>query len=147
MKKSIIYLLFIFAISAFTANIVFASNPIPGIDVIVKKKCYPVRPGCVSFVVASLKTDETGKFSCKLEEGNYELAFSYEQIKRVLGDFDLSNRFTLEIDLMFVQQTPNVKAPAKVLINKETGPISISVAKGGGTLSGTLTYTLKGSKR
>ena len=129
-------MLFVFAVCTFSANMVFAGEPIPGVDVNLGKN-----PG--GSIAFTGKTGKDGKFSCKLEEGNYELKLSYDQIKRILSGIDknfASNPdgyiFTLLLGLM-----PNVKAPARVIINKETGPVSISVAKGGGTLNGALTYT------
>ena len=140
MKKSINILLLVFAVCAFTSNMVFAQSvqgdPIPGTDVGLEHD-----PEGIS--MPTIKTDVRGKFSVKLNEGKYILNLSYYQIKRTLSGTDknfASNSdgyiFTLLLGLM-----PNVKAPARVIINKENGPISISVAKGGGTLSGTLTYT------
>jgi hypothetical protein len=129
MKKSIIYLLFVFAISAFSTNMVFAtSEPIPGVDIIVKKN-----PGGI--VVFRGQSGKDGKFACKLEEGNYELQLSYDQIKRVLITQNknfASNPKGCKIELIFEGETANVKVPAKVLINQETGPIKISVARKSG---------------
>jgi hypothetical protein len=129
MKKSMIVLLFVFAIIAFSTNMVFAtSDPIPGVDIIVKKN-----PGGI--VVFRGQSGRDGKFACKLEEGNYELQLSYDQIKRVLSaknkNYD-SNPKGCKIELIFEGETANVKVPAKVLINKETGTINISVAKKSG---------------
>ncbi|MDP2037615.1 MAG: carboxypeptidase-like regulatory domain-containing protein, partial [Ignavibacteria bacterium] len=65
MKKSINILLFLFAVYALLPDIVFAAEPIPGVDIIVRKN-----PGGIAFTG---KTGRDGKFSAKLEEGNYEL--------------------------------------------------------------------------
>jgi len=138
MKRSIIFLLFVFAVCAFSANMVFAGEPIPGVDVKLGKN-----PG--GGIAFTGKTGKDGKFSVNLKEGNYELALSYDQIKRILSGIDknyASNPGGYEIDLM-LGQTANVKAPAKVIINKETTAISVPIAihNSRGTLSGTLTYT------
>ena len=108
---------------------VFAvSELIPGIDVIVRKT-----PGGI--IVFKVQTGRDGKFACKLEEGNYELQLSFDQIQRVLiaqNKNYVSNPKGCKIELIFEGETANVKVPAKVLINKETGPINISVAKKSG---------------
>ncbi len=140
MKKSIIYFLFAFAVCAFSANMVFAQStagtPIHGIPVGLEGD-----PG--SIIIARATTDVNGKFACKLPEGKYRLMLSYNDIASKVSRMDKNFAskpggyiFTLILGLM-----PNVKAPARIIINKETGPISISVSKGGGTLRGTLTYT------
>ena len=136
MKKLKISLLLLFAVFAFSANIVFpAIDPIPGVDIVVKKN-----PGGIAF---NGQTGRDGKFACKLEEGNYELKLSYDQIKGILSGIDknFASNPGSYIFTLLLGQMPNVKAPSKVLINKGAIPISISVAKGGGTLNGTLTYT------
>ncbi|MDP1814187.1 MAG: carboxypeptidase-like regulatory domain-containing protein [Leadbetterella sp.] len=149
MKKSINIMLFVFAVCAFSSNMVFAANDyIPGVDIIVKKK-----PGDIAL---TSQTGRDGKFSFKLEEGNYELTFSYDQIKRILSGTDrnfASKPDGFEINLMFAGPMANVKifdrrgnlvkAHGKLIINKETGAIKLTVAKGGGPLSGTLEYVDK----
>lgn len=131
-------LLILFAICAFPANMVFAQNiisePISGTDVGLEGD-----PG--SIIIARATTDVDGKFSCDLPVGKYKLKLSYDQITRNIRSKDknyTSNPGGSEIDLMLVGA--NIKAPAKVIINKVTGIISITVAKEGGTLIGTLTY-------
>ena len=139
MKNSIIYFLFVFAVCAFSANMVFAqSTATPIIGVPVGLEHEPERS-----IIAHATTDANGKFACKLPEGKYKLIISYNDIASKVSrtDKNFASKpdgyiFTLLLGLM-----PNVKAPARVIINKENGPISISVSKGGGTLSGTLTYT------
>jgi len=139
MKNSIISLLFLFAVCAFSANMVYAQStvtPIQGTPVGLEHDPEGI-------AMPSVKTDQNGKFSCKLPEGKYKLMLSYNDIASKVSrtDKNFASKpdgyiFTLLLGLM-----PNVKAPARVIINKENGPISISVSKGGGTLSGTLTYT------
>lgn len=141
-------MLLLIAVCAFSSNMVFASEYIPGVDIIVKKK-----PGGIAFTG---KTGRDGKFSAKLEEGNYELTLSYEQIKRTLGSIDKNfasnpDGYVIESFFdVFVEMAERikiydrwgklVKAPTKLIINKESGVIKLTVGKGGGTLSGTLTY-------
>ena len=128
MKKSMIVLLFVFAISTFSANMVFAGEPIEGVDVMLGKN-----PG--GSIVFKGQTGRDGKFACNLEKGNYELQLSFDQIQRVLiakNKKYASNPKGCKIELIFEGDTANVKVPAKVLINKETGPIKIAVAKKSG---------------
>jgi len=147
MKISIISVLFVFAVCVFSANMVFATNnPIPGVDIIVKKK-----PGGIAFTGT---TGRDGKFSCKLEKGSYELTLSYDQIKRALSSIDknyasnpdgyvIESFFDVFVDSgisIFDRWGNLVKASTKLIINKESGIIKLTVAKGSGTLSGTLTY-------
>ena len=128
MKKSIIYLLFLLSVCVFSANIMFEGSAIPGVDVNLQKN-----PG--GSIAFHGQTGPDGKFACKLEEGNYELQLSYEQIKRILIATNknyASNPKGCTIELIFEGETANVKVPAKVLINQDTGPIKISVAKKSG---------------
>ena len=130
-------LLFLFSVCAFSTNMVFAQStvkPIAGIPIGLEGD-----PG--SIIIARATTDVDGKFSCDLPVGKYKLKLSYEQITRNISNKDknyASHPGGSEIDLMLVGA--NIKAPAKVIINKATGIISITVAKEGGTLIGTLTY-------
>ena len=135
-KLKIFVMLSFVILFSFSANIVFAAiDPIPGVDIVVKKN-----PGGIVF---NGQTGRDGKFACKLEEGNYELKLSYDQIKGILSGTDKNYASNPDgyIFTLLLGQMPNVKAPSKVLINRGAIPISILVAKGGGTLNGTLTYT------
>ncbi len=146
MKNIKIILLFIFAVSVFSTNMVFAaSNPIPGVDVIVRKK-----PGGV---IIQGQTGRDGKFSIKLEEGNYELTLPFYKIARVINSMNReysSNPRGFNIFLEIGDRKTNVtifdrwgktlNTPAKIKINRETGVIKLTVPKGGGVISGTLTY-------
>ena len=140
MKNSIIYFLFVFAVCAFSANMVFAQKstvtPIAGIPVGLEHDPEGI-------AMPSVKTDVNGKFACKLSEGKYKLVLSYNDIASKVSRIDknyASNPGGFIFTLL-LGQTPNVKAPAKVILDTRTDRIIISVAKGGGTLSGTLTYT------
>jgi len=128
MKKSINILLFLLSVCVFSANIVFAGEPIAGVDFKLGKN-----PG--GSIAFHGTTGQDGKFACNLEKGNYELQLSFDQIQRVLiakNKNYASNPKGCKIELIFEGDTANVKVPAKVLINKETGPINISVAKKSG---------------
>jgi len=151
MKKSIIYLLFVFAVCALSTDMVFAQSTVtPIVDVPIGLEGDPP----VGVGIPNVKTDVNGKFACKLPEGKYKLMLSYNDIASKVSRIDknyASKPGGYEIDLNFAGLTANlwifdrwgnrIKANAKVIINKETGVISITANKGGGTLSGTLTYT------
>lgn len=155
MKKSIISLLFILAVCVFPANMVFAQStvgtPIVGIPVGLEGD-----PG--SIIIARATTDVNGKFACKLPEGKYKLVLSYDQIKRILSAKDRNyasnpDGYVIESFFdVFVEKSTSemtifdrwgnrVKASTKLIIDRESGVIKLTVAKGSGTLSGTLTYT------
>ncbi len=146
MKKLMIVLLFVFAVNILSTNMVFAGEPILEVDVKLGKN-----PG--GSVVFKGKTGGDGKFACKLEEGNYELQLSYDQIKRILSAKDknfasnpdiyvIESFFDVFTDIsIFDRWGKEVKAPGKLIINKESEVIKIKVSKGGGTLKGTLSYS------
>jgi hypothetical protein len=146
MKKSIISLLFFFAVNAFSPNIVFATNnPIPGVDIIVKKN-----PGGI--IVFTGQTGRDGKFTAKLEEGTYILSLSYNDIASKVVPMDKNNalnkgalEFSLELDdksLGLLGACEEKRMHKPFAITKELGKAApqFIVPKGGGTISGTLTF-------
>ncbi len=137
MKQSFLSFLFLFVLSAFFTNEVFAElDPIPGVDILAKKK-----PGGI--VAGTGHTDNEGKFSLDLEAGNYELTVSYSQIQKVLRSdksYKSGDEITLSLDggkTRGVMINDN-KSPAKITIDKSTGVITLTIPKGGATISGTL---------
>lgn len=144
MKKLKISLLLLFAVFSFSANIVFAQStvgdPMPGVPVGLEGDP-PVGVG-----IPNVKTDANGKFACKLPEGKYKLMISYNDIASILSHISSPGGYVSTspgsyIVTLLLGQMPTIKAPASVTINRGARPISILVAKGGGTLNGTLTYT------
>jgi hypothetical protein len=148
MKKSIISLLFLFAVCV-TSNMVFAQTiagtPISGTSVGLEHDPEGI-------AIPWTKTDQAGKFSFKLPEGKYKLSMAYYKISKAIDRMDKnynSNPDNYEIDLMLEGIMANgslfdhwgkwVKATSKLIITKETGAISVIVPKGGGMLNGTLT--------
>lgn len=131
MKNIINAILFLFVISTVFANDAFAvNNPIPGVDIIVKKKPRPDK---------TLQTDQNGKFSIELEAGEYELNMAYSQIEKVLSSMNVvaSNR---EVSLVLYSKTTN--ANDSCMLPQPTSPMDeflvISIPKGGAIISGTL---------
>lgn len=82
MKKSIVQVIFISAIIAFSASTAFASNePIPGVDIVVKKN----PGGTKDIAIPPNRTDATGQFSFNLEEGNYLLNLNFDALAKSLS--------------------------------------------------------------
>ena len=141
MKKSIISFLFLFVLSAFSANEVFASNPIPGISIVVRRN--------QGGIVVNSKTDKNGTFSTKLVEGNYVLTMKYEDILKIINSLEKGKvhkgyKITLEPDT--TGPTINGNPPGKLIITKNTGDIIVKVTKGGAKLSFTVTYDSLGQR-
>ncbi|MCX6236769.1 MAG: hypothetical protein NTY07_04265 [Bacteroidia bacterium] len=133
MKKSIISLLFLLAVCAFSTNMVYAGEPIDGVDTALGKN-----PGGIVFAG---KTGRDGKFSCKIEKGSYLLSISFAQIDEILRRKDkeyASNPKGYTIDLF--QCWPTQYSTSTIQINRETREINI-IAKEGGNYTATLTYT------
>jgi len=145
MKKIINSILFLFAISIFLSSNVFAAAPIPGICVVVKRN-----PGAI---IPNVTTDNNGKFSYELTEGNYDLTISYNEIINAVSETDKnknSGKVSYEITLMLDGgagvMVQDKTTPAKITITERTGNISFSIPNGGGTISGTLTYVATSPK-
>ncbi|MDP3581188.1 MAG: hypothetical protein Q8S39_04585 [Ignavibacteria bacterium] len=159
MKKSINIMLFVFAVCASLPNMVFAQStvePMAGVPIGLEGD-----PG--SIIIARTTTDVNGKFSFKIKEGKYRLKLSYDLHKRTLCGTDKNfalNPANYVIECFFElftevaskihiydRRDQLVRTPGKLIINNDTGVIKLTVGKGGGTLSGTLTYVkLKSSK-
>lgn len=148
MKKSIAFLL----LFVFSINMVFAtSEPIPRIDIIVKKK-----PGHIA--VANFKTDATGKFSTKLsEKGKYDITYSFDDIKKAIIAKDKAyeaNPAAYAITVTVSGDTPgipifdrwgNLYKNSTIEIIKESA-ISVGVSAGT-TVTCTFTYALKSAHK
>lgn len=133
MKKSIVSLLFVFAVCAISTNVVFAGEPIAGVDINLGKN-----PGGIAFTG---KTGRDGKFACKIEKGSYLLSISFSQIDEILRRKDkeyASNPKGYTIDLF--QCWPTQYSTSTIQINRETRNIDI-VVKESGNYTATLTYT------
>lgn len=137
-------------------NRVFAtSEPIPGVDIIVKKKCNP--SPCPKPHSIETNTDPTGKFSSKVEAGEYELTLSFADIaKRISIDlkdyavhpenYEISLSLGANISDITIngKRTPSKFPPgSSYSITKETPSFSITIPTGGATLTGVLTYNKK----
>lgn len=140
MKKIKNSIMFLFVITIFLTSNVFATTPIPGINIIMKKN-----PGAIA--VANSSSDSKGKFSFNnLEEGIYDITISYNEIIKTVCQIEKNNtsekniyEFTLTLDGTGVI-IKDSKTPAKLLITNQTGVISISIPKGGVSVSGALIY-------
>lgn len=67
-----------------------ASKPVPGIGIVVKKNnCLPkaCKSTCNHGGGVAIVTNRNGCFSSQLEEGEYELSFSQDQLKTVINGF------------------------------------------------------------
>jgi len=153
MKKSIIYLLFFIAVCVFSANAVFAGEPIPGVDIKLGKN----PGGSIAFTGT---TGRNGKFTAKLEEGIYTLSLSYNDIASKVVSMDKNNalnkgacEFTLTLDdksLGLLKDCEEKRMHKSFVITKELGKAApqFIVPKGGVIISGTLTFVkLYESKR
>lgn len=154
MKKSIISFFILFGLTVFCANtFLAASDPIPGLDVVVKKNLGGI-------AVTTVKTDKEGKFSIKLgasltkEGSRYDLQISHDAIMKMLSRTDpafVKNKdnyvITLQITSSGTGLMVNDKpAPAKITIDNSTGALSLLDRMGNTVVSGTLTYELRGAK-
>lgn len=124
-----------------------AGTPIVGVPVGLDHD-----PGGIK--IQNATTDKAGKFSFKLEEGMYNLNLSYAQVAKILSGTNknyAANPAAFSINLMFIGQSPDgnifdrwgilTKNSTHIIINRKTGAISLTVPKGGGIISATLTYT------
>jgi hypothetical protein len=147
-SKSIFKILIVFLL--ITQNS-FAANPIPGIGIVVKKNnCLPnpCKSTCNHGGAIIFTTGSNGSFSAKLEIGEYELTFPQDQLQNsinsiVKSNFPKSNYqydgSGVEMVLDNSQITVNAKASEgnSFPIDKQNN-ITITVPKGGATLSGKL---------
>ena len=137
-SKSIFKILIVFLLIAQNS---FATTPIPGVGVVIKKN-----PGGGSITVP---TGNGGGFSTQLSEGVYELSFPQDQLQTsinsiVKSNFPKSNYqydgSGVEMVLDNSQITVNAKSKKGNMfaIDKQNSSIIIKVPKGGATLSGKL---------
>jgi len=150
MKKSIMSLLFLFAVCAFFANISFAQStatPLAGIPVGLEHDPSDI-------IIARTTTNQNGKFSFKLPVGKSKLTLLYDQLKRAVSSIDKNNAsnndtyvFTLSLDensYSLLASCDEKRMHKPFLITKEPGTVTPHfdvTNNGGGTLNGTLTYT------
>lgn len=154
MKRSTISFLIVFVVAAFSTSALFAeSNPIPGIDVVVKKN-----PGGIAVTI--LKTDKAGMFSIKLgalltkDGSRYDFKLSYDAIMKMLSRTDpafAKNKENYLITLQLTSSSPGLTVndkpvPVKITIDSTTETVSIFDRWGSQVVSGTLTYGLRGVK-
>ena len=138
-SKSIFKILIVFLLIA--QNSFANTTPIPGVGIVVKKN-----PGGANITVP---TGNGGGFSTQLSEGVYELSFPQDQLQTsinsiVKSNFPKSNYqydgSGVEMVLDNSQITVNSKASEGNVfaIDKQNSSITITVPKGGATLSGKL---------
>ena len=149
MKKSIIYLLFLFAICMLFANMVSAQSevkPMAGIPVGLEHDPSDI-------IIAHTTTDQNGKFSFKLPVGKSKITLLYDQIKRAISSIDKNNAlnkdvyvFTLSFDEKSLELLASCKEKSMrkpFLITPESGTVTPHfdvTNKGGGIINGTLTF-------
>jgi len=156
MKKVILSLTCLLLVSTFCATkVLAASEPIPGVDIIVRKK-----PGHIA-VPTPPKTGLDGITSTKLEQSDYDLTLSSDQITRAISsvnkDYALHPSL-YEIDLLITETNASgisdrwgnlLKAgtlPPPVALSKDnmTGSITVKVPSTGTIVKFTLTYKYQG---
>ena len=141
MKKAVISLLFAFALSAISTNMVFAGNPIPGIN-IVCRECGRTGADIIG------QTGNDGKVSIRLKEGASSLTISYVKIMKKINSLNKNKTskggytITLTLESDNAGLIVNGKPPGKLIITKDTGDIGFVVPKEGATLKLTLTYDI-----
>ena len=132
MKRSFFSFLFLLAVSVLFTNAAFASvNPVPGVDVVVKK-----HPGAAAMPV--VHTDNSGDFKLDLPAGDYDLTISYAGIVKAMSGVKTFDPNSITLSLSSTDAKSNI--PSKVTINKSTETITITIHAKSATLSGTLTY-------
>ena len=139
LPKSIFKIIIVFL---FLTHNSFATTPIPGVGVVIKKN-----PGGGSITVP---TENGGGFSIKLEEGVYELSFPQDQLQTSINgiiktDYPKSNYqydgSGVEMVLDNSAISVNIKPSQgdRFTIDKQNS-FTITVPKGGATLSGKLSW-------
>ena len=137
MKKSIISLLFVFLLSTLFAGNLFATNePIPGVDIIVKKN-----PGGIA--VANTHTDKEGKFSFTAKEkGNYDITITYADIVKALNKIP-ANKDVRPDNYAITLVLSDGSKTTRYTITKTSKPIMLTIAKDAGVVvSGVVTYEI-----
>ena len=113
MKQSIISLLFLFVSSSFFANMAYAGDPIPGVNVSLGKN-----PGGQG--ITNTSTARDGGFSLTLAQGSYQLTIPYDHVQTLLrGMGKQGSEVTLTVTAGGNNRVlANDKAmPAKIKIN------------------------------
>ncbi|MBX9807518.1 MAG: hypothetical protein K2X95_06935, partial [Flavobacteriaceae bacterium] len=139
-SKTIFKILIVFL---FLAHNSFATTPIPGVGVVIKKN-----PGGGSITVPS---GNGGGFSTQLEEGEYELSFPQDQLQSVIGKLIKRNypKSTYQYDgsgVELVLDNPQIRVKLKptkdniYTINEQNSSFIIIVPAGGAVLSGILSW-------
>jgi hypothetical protein len=140
LSKTIFKILIVFL---FLAQNSFATTPIPGVGIVVKKN-----PGGGSITVP---TGNGGSFSTQLEEGEYELSFPQDQLQSVVSKLIKRNypKSTYQYDgsgVELVLDNPQIRIKLKptkeniYTINEQNSSFIIIVPAGGATLSGILSW-------
>jgi hypothetical protein len=130
MKNTIVYFLFcLVAFSSIYSDAYAAVNPIPGVDIVVRKR--PPRN------TIPTQTDANGRFTYKLEAGEYELAVPGDILKKILKRlggrsimlvFDTNKQITITVGGKRVQE---------VTLSEESNPVVvITIPPGGATIGG-----------
>ncbi len=138
--KTIFQILIVFLIIAQNS---FANKPIPSVGIVVKKN-----PETGSFII---KTGGNGGFSTQLEEGEYELSFSQDQLQSSINRMIKINypKSTYQYDgsgVEFVLDNPQIRINSKpareniYTITEQNNSFIIIVPVGGATLSGILSW-------
>ena len=132
--KSILGILLLFLITA--QNSFAISKPIPGVGIVVKKN-----PGSGAIKIT---TGSDGGFSAQLQEGEYELSISQEQLQSSVNGIIKSNypnssyRYNGSgIQIVVESEATAYKSKAA---DGRTYSIVITVPKGGATLSGKMIW-------
>lgn len=146
MKKPIFSFLFVVALSSFFANIAFAGDPIPGVNVGAGKP-----PGGI---IATKTTDPDGKFNFTIPaQGNYYLKISYTEIAEKISVL-IKNKGTNINDYEFIL-TLDSNSPGLLVNGVAKHEIKITsawlasnpkfnVTQAGTIMGGKLTYQRKG---
>ena len=120
----------------------FATTPIPGVGVVIKKN-----PGAGHVTVL---TGNGGGFSTQLSEGVYELSFPQDQLQTSINGIIKTNypKSSYQYDgsgVVFILDNSQIKVNSKssdgnrFAVDKQNS-ITITVTKGGATLSGKLSW-------
>ena len=124
MKKNIYHFLLFFALCVCFSNDLFAStDPIPGVDVIVRKPgptCYYHGNPCPCKSI--ITTGKDGSFDPQLDTGSCELTISYEQVVRQITSL------YKKIDIKQIEVLLSFDNATDLLVNGQPyrGPIKLS---------------------
>ena len=134
MKKSIKLLLLLSLLCTVYANMVSAQNWVDPIWIHVKTNSN-----------LSTKIDDNGKFTLNFPKGgNYDITMSHSEIEKALSSKNVKMS-DVDVSLVLYSKSLNGKdsVPAKTVVNKETGGLTIIVPPGGAIISGTISYSAK----